>query len=99
MRNKKRILFVCVENSNRSQLAEAFARIQGGSDVEVYSAGSRPSGQINPKAMELLQAFRWPLFPPPVQRGFHSHCIEPSDYIDTTRSDAAILSASILGVR
>ena len=46
----KRVLFVCVENSNRSQMAEAFARMQGGSEVQALSAGSKPSGQINPKA-------------------------------------------------
>jgi protein-tyrosine-phosphatase len=38
---RKRILFVCVENSNRSQMAEAFARIHGGDKVEAFSAGSR----------------------------------------------------------
>jgi arsenate reductase len=48
---KKRLLFVCVENSNRSQMAEAFARIHGGDKVEAYSAGSRPSGVVNPKAI------------------------------------------------
>jgi arsenate reductase len=51
----KRILFVCVENSNRSQMAEAFARIHGGAQVEAYSAGSRPSGQINPRAVEAMR--------------------------------------------
>ena len=45
------VLFVCVENSTRSQLAEAFARIHGGDRVEVYSSGSRPSGKINPRAI------------------------------------------------
>ena len=50
----KRILFVCVENSNRSQMAEAFARMHGGSNTEVYSAGSRPSGIINPKAVAAM---------------------------------------------
>ena len=50
----KRVLFVCVENSNRSQMAEAFARMLGGSAVEAYSAGSRPSGAINPKAIESM---------------------------------------------
>jgi protein-tyrosine-phosphatase len=50
----KRLLFVCVENSNRSQMAEAFARIHGGAKVEAYSAGSRPSGKINPKAVESM---------------------------------------------
>ena len=47
----KRVLFVCIENSNRSQMAEAFARMIGGADVEALSAGSAPSGVINPKAI------------------------------------------------
>ena len=51
----KRLLFVCVENSNRSQMAEAFARIHGAEQVEAYSAGSRPSGRINPKAIESMR--------------------------------------------
>jgi protein-tyrosine-phosphatase len=46
-----RLLFVCVENANRSQMAEAFARLHGADDVEAWSAGSRPSGRINPRAM------------------------------------------------
>jgi arsenate reductase len=50
----KRVLFVCVENSNRSQMAEAFARIHGGDEVAAYSAGSRPSGQVNPKAVRFM---------------------------------------------
>ena len=50
----KRILFVCVENSNRSQMAEAFARIHGGGQVEALSAGSAPSGRINPKAIRFM---------------------------------------------
>ena len=48
---KKTFLFVCIENSNRSQMAQAFAKIWGGEEVEAYSAGSRPSGKINPKAI------------------------------------------------
>ena len=51
----KRVIFVCVENSNRSQMAEAFARIHGGGRVEAFSAGSRPSGRINPKAVEAMK--------------------------------------------
>jgi len=58
---RKRILFVCVENSNRSQLAEAFARIHGGPDIEVFSAGSLPSGQINPKAIESMRELGYDL--------------------------------------
>ena len=45
------LLFVCIENSNRSQMAEAFARIHGGNAVQVFSSGSRPSGVVNPKAI------------------------------------------------
>lgn len=52
--NRKRVLFVCVENSNRSQMAEAFARIHGGDAVEPLSAGSKPSGRINPKAIRFM---------------------------------------------
>ncbi|MCE7950407.1 MAG: arsenical-resistance protein [Xanthomonadales bacterium PRO7] len=53
-RRMKRILFVCVENSNRSQMAEAFARAHGGGRVEAHSAGSRPSGSINPRAVHFM---------------------------------------------
>lgn len=57
----KRLLFVCVENSNRSQMAEAFARIHGAAAVEAYSAGSRPSGRINPKAVESMREIGYDL--------------------------------------
>lgn len=50
-----RVLFVCVENSNRSQMAEAFARLHGEGVVEAHSAGSRPSGRVNPRAIEFMQ--------------------------------------------
>jgi ACR3 family arsenite transporter len=48
----KRLLFVCVENSNRSQMAEAFARMAG---ADASSAGSRPSGRVNPKAVAAMR--------------------------------------------
>ncbi len=51
----KKVLFVCVENSNRSQMAEAFARIHGAGKVEAHSAGSRPSGRVNPKAIDAMK--------------------------------------------
>ena len=50
----KRLLFVCVENANRSQIAEAFARIHGKDRVEPFSAGSRPSGIIKPIAIAAM---------------------------------------------
>lgn len=61
MEEKRRILFVCVENSNRSQIAEALARIHGGGDVEVYSAGSRPSGRINARAIDSMRELGYDL--------------------------------------
>ena len=61
MSDVKRVLFVCVENSNRSQMAEAFARIIGGDRVEAYSAGSRPSGVVNPKAITAMKELGYDL--------------------------------------
>ncbi len=57
----KKILFVCVENSNRSQMAEAFANIHGKGKVEAYSSGSRPSGLINPKAIAAMKELGYDL--------------------------------------
>ena len=57
----KRVLFVCVENANRSQMAEAFARMIGGQSVEAFSAGSRPSGEVNPKAIESMRELGYDL--------------------------------------
>ena len=51
----KRILFVCIENSNRSQMAQAFAVIHGEGQVQADSAGSRPSGRVNPRAIEAMR--------------------------------------------
>ncbi len=48
------ILFVCIENSNRSQMAEAFARIHGGDALEPYSAGSRAGGVVNARAIAAM---------------------------------------------
>jgi arsenate reductase len=50
----KNILFVCIENSNRSQMAQAFATIYGSEKVKAYSSGSKPSGKINPKAIAAM---------------------------------------------
>jgi protein-tyrosine-phosphatase len=54
MNSQVRLLFVCVENANRSQMAQAFARMYGGNYVEALSAGSRPKGVINPKAIAAM---------------------------------------------
>ena len=49
----RKILFLCVANSARSQMAEGLARRQFGADTEVLSAGSRPS-KVNPYAIEAM---------------------------------------------
>jgi arsenate reductase len=61
MSEKKRLLFVCVENSCRSQMAEAFARIHGGDAIVAYSAGSRPSGIVNSRAIEAMREIGYDL--------------------------------------
>lgn len=58
---KKKILFVCIENSNRSQMSEAFAHMLGGDNVEAYSAGSKPSGKVNPKAIAAMKELGYDL--------------------------------------
>lgn len=50
----KKILFVCIENSCRSQMAEAFGKIHGKGIVESFSSGSRPSGSVNEKAVAAM---------------------------------------------
>jgi Protein-tyrosine-phosphatase len=58
---KKKLLFVCVENSNRSQMSQAFANLLGKGAIEAYSAGSKPSGKINPKAIQAMQELGYDL--------------------------------------
>ncbi|MBL7701665.1 MAG: arsenate reductase ArsC [Ferruginibacter sp.] len=58
---KKKILFVCIENSNRSQMSQAFATMLGGVEVEAYSAGSKPSGIVNPKAIAAMKELDYDL--------------------------------------
>lgn len=57
----KHLLFVCIENSNRSQMAQAFANIYGKGNVKAYSAGSRPSGVVNPKAIAAMKELGYDL--------------------------------------
>jgi arsenate reductase len=49
-----KVLFVCVHNSGRSQMAEAFARELGAGAVEVESAGTVPGGRLNPVVVEAM---------------------------------------------
>jgi arsenate reductase len=54
MTKKKLVLFVCIENSCRSQMAEAFAHLYAPDSIEAFSAGSRPSGQIHTLAVKVM---------------------------------------------
>jgi len=58
---KKKLLFVCVENSNRSQMSQAFAKMIGGRNIDAYSAGSKPSGVVNPKAIAAMKELGYDL--------------------------------------
>ena len=50
----KRILFVCVENAGRSQMAEAFANYYGKDKIIASSAGNKPADKVNPIVIETL---------------------------------------------
>ena len=54
-KGKPKIIFICVENARRSQIAQAFAEHLGKEKIEVYSAGSRPASQIDPRVIEVMK--------------------------------------------
>lgn len=54
MNTKKRVIILCTGNSCRSQMAEAFWGERGGKDWEVVSAGTNPSGQVDPRAIQVM---------------------------------------------
>ena len=58
---KKQVLFVCVENAGRSQMAEALTRLRAGDAIEPHSAGSKPSGKINPDAIAAMKEMGYDL--------------------------------------
>ena len=76
-----RLLFVCVENSNRSQMAEAFARIHGAGKVEAYSSGSKPSGKVNPRAVQFMAEREYDLT---------THTSKPLDQFNGTEVAVAV---------
>ncbi|QNE77227.1 phosphotyrosine protein phosphatase [Streptomyces finlayi] len=55
MSEKPSVLFVCVHNAGRSQMAAAWLSHLAGDRVEVRSAGSAPAGQVNPAAVEAMR--------------------------------------------
>ncbi|RNL85817.1 arsenate reductase ArsC [Halostreptopolyspora alba] len=55
MTDKPSVLFVCVHNAGRSQMAAGFLAHYGGDEVEVRSAGSEPGGEVNPVAVAAMR--------------------------------------------
>jgi arsenate reductase len=55
MSSRPTVLFVCVHNAGRSQMAAGWLRHLAGDTVEVRSAGSEPADQINPVAVEAMR--------------------------------------------
>ena len=52
--SRSSIVFLCVHNAGRSQMAAGWARHLGGDGVEVYSGGSDPAASVNPAAVEAM---------------------------------------------
>ncbi len=55
MPNNQKILFVCVENAGRSQMAEAFFKKYAPKKFNVFSAGTNPSSQLNPLTVKVMK--------------------------------------------
>jgi arsenate reductase len=51
----RRVLFICVENAGRSQMAEAFAKAYGKGKVEATSAGTLPAHEVNPRVVQVMR--------------------------------------------
>lgn len=54
MTDRPEVLFLCVHNAGRSQMAAAFARELGGNQLVVHSAGSAPGERLNPAVVEVM---------------------------------------------
>src|SRR5882672_12951044 len=57
-RRKTRVLFVCIGNMCRSPMAEGIARAAGGDMLEVYSAGTHPTGVVSDDAIEIMRELK-----------------------------------------
>lgn len=54
MRHRPTVMFVCVHNAGRSQMAAAYLEALGGGSIEVMSAGSMPADRVNPAAVAAM---------------------------------------------
>ena len=76
------VLFVCVENSCRSQIAEGFAKELGKGILEAYSAGSRPSGKVDPAAVNVMMESGIDISRQ-ASKGFETLPVKAFDYVIT----------------
>jgi arsenate reductase (thioredoxin) len=82
LRGTPEVLFVCVQNAGRSQMAAALLRQMAGDRVHVRTAGSRPSGQIDPMVAEVLDEIGVPVvneFPKPLT----DEVVQAADFVIT----------------
>jgi arsenate reductase len=77
----KNLLFVCVENRARSQMAEGLAKHFLGADYEIFSAGSHPADRVHPTAVAAM-----------AEIGIHIHDQKPKSFadVDMSRIDTVI---------
>ncbi|MDD5408737.1 MAG: arsenate reductase ArsC [Candidatus Omnitrophica bacterium] len=78
----KKVLFVCIENSCRSQMAEGFANALGALKLESYSAGSRPGGKVNSDAIKVMQEIGIDISAAK-SKGFNDLSVKEFDYVVT----------------
>lgn len=82
LRGTPEVLFVCVQNAGRSQLAAAYLRHLAGPAVHVRTAGSEPAGEVDPRIIETLAEVGVPLtdeYPKPLT----DEVVQAADYIIT----------------
>ena len=80
MTDKPSVLFVCVHNAGRSQMAAGYLRELGGGRIDVLSAGSEPADQLNPVAVQAM----------------HVEGIDISRAQPTVLTDGAVESADVV---
>lgn len=83
-----RLLFLCTGNSCRSIIAEALANHLGEGRLQAWSAGSFPTGQVNPHAIDVLERHRIPL-PPLKSQSWDDYEGQPVDLVITVCDAAA----------